>query len=146
MTIKQFKKFTLHLSGFTLIEVLIASVLLFSSLALVSLLYKGALIASEKSTQHLVLAGVVPTILENIRFSIRAKGTTPAIELSGQDSVWGVNYSWQAKQIDIKPPILIFNPPTQITNKYKFWEVNMVVKFGAIDRTYGFKEVSWNET
>ena len=46
--------------GFTLIEVLVASMILFATIASSGVLYSGSLLASEKATQNIKISNVIP--------------------------------------------------------------------------------------
>lgn len=134
-------------SGFTLIEVLIATIILVASLAAISLLYRGALISSEKATTHIEASGYIPSILASIRQEIQHKGSGAETEVSGVGQAWELGYVWQAKMISFMPPAPIFSPDSGVDehfpNKYKLWEVELTIKLKSLEKTYSFNELSW---
>ena len=134
-------------SGFTLIEVLVASVILFSSIAVVSVVYRGAFISSQKAEQHVQMSGMVPAILANIRHQIRSKGNSDHVEINGQSALWGLPYQWQANLLTIKPPAPTFSPEDGVMQnkapRYKFWQVNLSIGLKPKSKVYTFNEVSW---
>lgn len=136
-------------SGFTLVEVLVATIILFSSIATVSLIYKGAYLSSVKSNSHVTLSGVIPVVLSNIRENIRSQGNTELTELSGKERAWGVAYDWDALQVEFKAPPDIFDPDkgTMLVSpkKYKLWEVNLKLTYMLASRNYKYNELSWND-
>ncbi|WDE00520.1 type IV pilus modification PilV family protein [Thalassomonas actiniarum] len=136
-------------AGFTLIEILVASVILFSSIAVVSVVYKGAYLASEKADSHMTIAGAVPIILGNIREKIRGQGNADDIQLHGNDVAWGVVYQWRADQLDFKPPPVSFDIDSgqmiESDNKYKLWQVEVTLTYSNASHTFEFNELSWNE-
>lgn len=80
--------------GFTLLEVLIAGVILFSVISGASLVYTSAIKSKINATNNIKVHGVLPLISENVQNQVK-KGAT-----KGSASLWGVNYQWQviAKQ------------------------------------------------
>ena len=135
--------------GFTLVEVLVASVILFSSLAAVTLIYRGALLSSTKANQEMASTSVVPVILQHIRSQIRANGNNEAEELSGSGEEWEVNYNWQAviKSYKPAPPIFDVDSGQYVTQplKYKLWQVELTMNTQGTERSYSYEELSWNE-
>ena len=73
-------------AGFTLIEILVASVILFASLAVVSMIYRGAYLSSEKATQHVNISKVLPAVLSTIEYEIQQHSlTSSASEIARED-------------------------------------------------------------
>jgi Tfp pilus assembly protein PilV len=135
--------------GFTLIEVMVASVILFSSIAVVSVIYRGAFISSQKAERHVEISGTLPSILANIRSEIRAKGNSDSSEIISQSSAWQVQYQWQAKLLTIKAAAPTFSPESGLMEttkaRYKFWQVELTVTLNSTTKNYTFNEVSWSD-
>ncbi len=135
--------------GFTLVEVLVASVILFSTIAVVSMVYRGAFISSEKATSHIAITGVLPSVLANIKQSIRAKGNSPSTELSGNSNAWDVSYQWRASLVSFKSPPDRFEEGSNVLvtppEKYKLWQVELAIEKSGLVKSYQFKELSWND-
>jgi len=135
-------------NGFTLIEVLVAAVILFASIATVSMIYRGAFLSSEKANKHVTISGVMPSIMANIRANIRAQGNSFESQLSNQGNAWNVEYKWQANLVQHKsaPQRLdvdsgdYVNPPM----KYKLWQVELDVQYQYNTKHYQFYEMSWS--
>lgn len=136
-------------SGFTLIEILVATVILFTSIATVSVIYKGAYLSAEKANAHVTISGVIPMVLNNIRQDIRAQGNSELTELSGKELAWGVNYNWSAAQIAFKAPPDVYDPDNgnmlSSPNKYKLWQVDLIVSYKVARKSYQYNELSWND-
>jgi prepilin-type N-terminal cleavage/methylation domain-containing protein len=136
-------------SGFTLIEVLVASVILFASIAMVSMVYRGAFVSSEKANSHIVISGVLPSVLVNIRNSIRIQGNSTNNQLSEQNATWDVDYQWQAQLISNQGAPAKLDPFThQLTVqplKYKLWQVNLTLTYKSLTKQYQFNELSWTD-
>lgn len=136
-------------SGFTLIEILVASVILFSSIAAVTLIYKGAYLSSDKAASHMLISGMASTIATNIRQNIRQRGNESETELKNEGTSLGVKYHWKANLLEFRAPPNIYDidsgKVTVPENKYKLWQVELTLKHGSAEKTYYFKELSWND-
>jgi len=150
--IKRFKntyKITLA-KGFTLIEVLVASVILFTAVATVSMVYRGAYISSEKANNHVVISGMLPSLLTKIQVDIRSKGMFPETQIFGEGSSWGVDYQWQADLLEHKSAPTKLDPDSgsYVTppQKYYLWLVNLSLHYKGMSKKYSFRELSWNDS
>jgi len=136
-----------QISGFTLVEILVASVILFASIAMVSMVYRGAYISSDKADGHINITGVLPAVLATIRDDIRAKGNSNLTELKNEANMWDVNYQWQASLLQHKSAPRKFDPFNGgfVTppKKYKLWQVDLTLKRNNLIKQYQFNELSW---
>ena len=135
--------------GFTLIEVLVASVILFASIAAVSMIYRGAFISSETANRHINISGVLPSILATIREDIRSQGNSANTNLQNKSSAWNINYHWQASLLKRKAAPPIFDPDlgemTTPPLKFKLWSVELTVEYSGLSKFYQFNELSWTD-
>lgn len=135
--------------GFTLIEVLVASVILFASIATVSMIYRGAFLSSEKADQHVRISGIIPSLLANIRKDIQAQANSVESQLSRKGNVWSIQYNWQANLVDHKGAPFKLDVDTgdylQPPLKYKLWQVNLNVEYKTTHKPYQFYEISWSD-
>lgn len=134
-------------SGFTLIEVMVASVILFSVIATVSMVYRGAFLSSKKANEHINISAVIPSVLAVIQSDIRSKGSEQQNLLTGKSSAWEVKYQWQAKLLEEKSPPRKYDAFTnKLENapvKYKLWQVQLTLEYEGFLKQYEFKELSW---
>ena len=134
-------------AGFTLLEVLVASVILFSSIAAVSMVYRGAFLSSEKAENQIYVAGKVPLILASIRDEIRTAKDKTAQTLGGSSTMWQLNYQWNAEVLSFEAPQPVFSPESGKLEysppRFKLWQVELTVKYKSIEKSYQFKELSW---
>jgi len=134
-------------SGFTLIEVMVAAVILFSVIATVSMVYRGAFLSSEKADGHIKVAAVIPSVLAIIQAEIRGKENEQKNLLTGKDSAWQVNYQWHAKLLEQKSPPKKYdaftNKLASAAIKYKLWQVQLTLEHKGFTKHYQFKELSW---
>ncbi|WP_405598788.1 MULTISPECIES: prepilin-type N-terminal cleavage/methylation domain-containing protein [unclassified Pseudoalteromonas] len=136
-------------AGFTLIEVLVASVILFSSIAIVGVIYKGVIIATVKSEKQVHIASVVPESIKKIQKELRSQKNQQATESQGSLSLLDVNAKWHAALVKSKLPPEAYDPDsgkmTQIDKKYYFWKVNVQFEFKNTVQEYNFNEFTWDE-
>ena len=135
-------------SGFTLVEVLVATLILFATIAAVTMIYRGSFIASQKAEHHVKINAVLPAVLTDIRQYLRSNGNVPRDTWSHSARAWDVDYLWQAtllrhasapERFDIDTAQFV-TPPA----RYKLWQVNLVLNYKGIEKQYVFKELSWN--
>jgi len=135
--------------GFTLIEILVASVILFSSIAIVTVIQSGALRSSQKATTHIDISGATPHIMNKIKEQLREKGNLNEVEINGFGKMLRVQYKWHAQLLSFKGAVPSFEPDSGVyvehTPKYKLWEVNVSSQVGKVEVNFSFKELSWND-
>ncbi|MCJ8296945.1 MAG: hypothetical protein MJK15_21325, partial [Colwellia sp.] len=121
--------------------------ILFASIAVVSVIYSGAFISSQKAERHVAISGVLPAVLANVRDEIRLNGNNDLVEISGQSAIWQIKYQWQANLITIKASAPTFSTESGLMEtskaRYKFWQVNLVLTSKSMTKQYYFNEVSW---
>lgn len=131
-------------SGFTLVEVLIALVIVVSTIALSSAIYSNAIASSSKATSVLKINAVTPLLLDEIRQSLRDNRGESA---SGRGNYNGVAYTWQSRLLKRGKPIPRVNidasPTTPTREKFFLWQVTLSMEFEQNRRQFSFKEVSW---
>ncbi|WDE03952.1 prepilin-type N-terminal cleavage/methylation domain-containing protein [Thalassomonas viridans] len=134
-------------SGFTLIEVLVASAILFSSIAVVSLIFKSSYLASEKAELRVGQAGLLPALLKLVQAEIRSKSDDDNDKISGQGTIWGQNYQWDANLIAFRAAPDKFDidigKMQSYPKKYKLWQVKLRLGNGKGVRDFQYYELSW---
>lgn len=142
------RKYLNNNKGFTLIEVLVASVILFSSIATVSMIYRGAYLSSDQANQHIITQAALPSILANVRNDIRAQNSNEQKELIGEGNSWNTAYKWKATLILFKSAPEKLDPDSSDSVvpplKYKLWDVTLILKTDEMEKNYKYKELSWN--
>ena len=136
-----------RVKGFTLIEILIASVILFLFLALASEAFGQAALASRKAERAVKVAGILPLLTENIRQQIVS--ADPTGEYSGGGVLFELEYKWQATLLARKSP-----PPrldheveafTTYSERFNLWQVDVTVIDGSYQRTWRYEDISWHD-
>ncbi|MGI2120357.1 PulJ/GspJ family protein [Shewanella oncorhynchi] len=133
--------------GFTLIEVMVAGVILFIALSSMTMVYRTAVISSLKASGNVTFSSNVGLIINTIQGNIR--NTHLSEPSSGEGTVGGVNYKWStslienkgaAKRFDVDEGMWVEQP-----KKFYLWNVELVVEQGNKTRNYHFKELSWTK-
>ncbi len=145
------KKHSRHLflaqyqKGFTLIEVLVASFILFLVISAVTMVYRGALLSSNKAERTLVFSALVEPISEQIRSHIRSSKDEE--QLQGNGEMGELVFSWHASaKYQSKAPeqFNALNGNVDSGNKtFKLWDVTLQIKLKSATREYHFSELSW---
>lgn len=130
--------------GFTLIEVLVASFILFLVIAAVTMVYRGALLSSHKAERTLQFSSLVEPISEQIRLQLQSPANN---ELQGQGSMGPITFNWLAVQaFKAKAPALLDAESGDIAqgNKtFRLWHITLELQLKNTTRDYHFSEVSW---
>lgn len=133
-------------NGFTLIEVLVSSVILFSVISIMTLIYRGAVGASMKAEQVVHISQGLPFAINDIRNYIRSNGAKFNV-LDGQGLAVNTKYSWNAEVVDFKAPPSKFDVDqtkfVDYEKKFKLWLVELELSRGEVKYSYKFEEVSW---
>ena len=131
--------------GFTLIEVLVAGVILITVISTMTFVYRTAVLSSSKAANSVKLSGSVGLILTTIQSKIRGSNTT--VPLAGAGVINEVNYSWQSTLVENKaaPPRFNSGDGNFQSQDYRYflWQVNLTVSFSTKTKTYEFQEISW---
>ena len=127
--------------GFTLIEVLVAGVILVATIATASLIYRSAMMSSEKASHVTAMNMALPHLLTEVKDNILQGSQSD----SGQ--LLGVSYTWQAELIEQAAPPDTFDPEGGfvITHepRFKLWLITMNLNVRGFSREYQYREVSW---
>ena len=135
--------------GFTLIEVLIAAVILFMTIAVTTLVYRSALLSTRKAEQSILSSGYLPMIVDDISEVIKQKDTGTETVISGDGITMQIQYDWQASLLQAKsaPSTLdsftgavIKQPP-----RYRLWQVTLDIKTGTNTKQFVYEDLSYPE-
>jgi type II secretory pathway component PulJ len=130
--------------GFTLIEVLIASVILFASITVISESYRASLAAGQRATATAEMLTPLPLITSTIRASLRER---PEERLNGEGELLGVRYSFEAVTVRFEPP-----PPTididlqdirTFAPRYRLYDVRLSLERRSARRQFIYQELAW---
>lgn len=135
-------------SGFTLLEIMVASVILIASIAAISLSFRGALLSSQKAETNLQVSGAIEFLTDHVTREIRAINSENAT-MSGKGILWGISYKWQAElaQKGAAPERFDIDSGNFVSEeaRFKLWMVTLELSRNGVNKSYSFYEVSWNE-
>jgi Tfp pilus assembly protein PilV len=131
--------------GFTLIEVLLAGVILIISVSAMTLIYRTATISSLKASNSVKFQGNISLIIQTIQNSIRnGKAINP---LSGEGRIDDVFYTWRSVLSEKSGAPARFsvnkNGLDVQPDKFYLWDVYLTVEMASVTKTYEYKELSW---
>jgi len=135
-----------HSKGFTLIEVLIASVIIFTVMTIMYNGFAQATSSSSKATEKLITQTVLPSTVNLIKQELAGKFMRR--KTSGKGDLLGISYEWQAKLMEEKP-LVDFSATGQSStesaaqSKVKLWEVELMLSKDGSSHRYAYLETSW---
>lgn len=134
--------------GFTLIEVLIAAVIMFTVLATATLSLRGALVASERATRTTELLAPLPWITSTIRDRLRDRVLeSPTPEYSGDGALFGVDYRFRAELVSFAPPPSRFDPDVanfiEYPPRFGLYDVELTLEREGEISSFIYQELAW---
>ncbi len=131
--------------GFTLVEVMIAGVILIMTVTAMTMVYRTAALSSGKASDNVNFSGSVGMIFNTIQGHVRGGNATQP--MSGSGNLADVNYSWSTQLIDKKGAAEKFDIDEgkwmEQPVRYYLWNVELIVTKGNKERIYNYKELSW---
>lgn len=132
--------------GFTLVETLIAGLILFMILSVATMIYRNAISSSIKAQDRLTVSKSVPFLIEKIQLEIR-RSSPQQSSLNGKGILLGTDFDWQANVIENGSPPAEFDPITKEyvvqSSKFKLWLVSVSISSGSYTFKSEYNELSW---
>lgn len=114
-------------SGFTLIEVLIASVILFSALAITAELYSASSLSAQKASNKAHFYQINPIAITTIKTEIRQLTENRKLaDLSSEFNISGIHYQWQAQRVAFKPRAPDYDDFAPPKPQFGLFQVNVI--------------------
>ncbi|MEW6983267.1 prepilin-type N-terminal cleavage/methylation domain-containing protein [Colwelliaceae bacterium 6471] len=131
--------------GFTLVEVLIAAVILFSALAITADLYKASSFSANKITQKARYYQATPIVISTIKAEITALAKeSKQPSYNGQFYILGMKYNWSAERIAFQPRVKTIDDVMDLPSQFGLYRVNIsLVKATQPMETYTIKVATW---
>ena len=134
--------------GFTLVEVLIAAVIMFTVLATATLSFRGALVASERASKTTELLAPLPWITSTVRDKLRARVLeTPTVEYSDDGAMFGVDYRFRAELVSFAPPPPRFDPDLadfiEYPPRFGLYDVELTLEREGETSSFIYQELAW---
>ncbi len=134
--------------GFTLIEVLIAAVIMFTVLATATLSLRAAMHASERASRKTELLAPLPWITPTIRARLREyPGDNLATERSGEGIMFGVEYRFHALLVRSGAPPSRFDGDAAVFIEYAprfgLYDVELELEREGEKSRFVYQELAW---
>ena len=134
--------------GFTLIEVLIAAVIMFTVLATATLSLRGAMHASERASRKTELLAPLPWITPTIRARLREyPGDKLATERSGEGVMFGVEYRFHASLVRSAAPPSRFDVDAaefvEYAPRFGLYDVELELEREGEKSRFVYQELAW---
>ncbi len=134
--------------GFTLIEVLIAAVIMFTVLATATLSLRAAMHASERASRTTELLAPLPWITPTIRERLREyPGNKLATERSGEGVVFGVEYRFHALLVRSGAPPARFDVDAaefiEHAPRFGLYDVELELEREGEKSRFIYQELAW---
>lgn len=130
--------------GFTLLEVLVASVIMIAVLAVTALSFQSARRSSETAIATLEMLVPLPLISDTIKAQIRAN---PIESLHGNGQLNGVSYKWEAKTLLFSTAPSSYDAENDVvvnfSPRYRLYQVELTLTLANKSEHFQFKAVSW---
>ena len=136
--------------GFTLIEVLVAAMILFMVVSTALMSYQTALKGSVSAGNFLEMAQVIDPARKHIKEQLNDElNSSNESQYQGSFTVAGVEVSWQAKRIEAAAPPERFDPDELTFSQYKdrffLYQVELTLTHQKLSRTFSYDELAWLE-
>ena len=130
--------------GFTLVEVLIAAVIMFMVLSTAALSLRTAAHASERAARTVELLAPLPWIVPVIREDLR---NDPAAERSGEGRLFGVDYRYRANIVRLGAPPARFDPDVadfvDYGPRFALYDVELELERDGESTSFLYQELAW---
>jgi len=130
--------------GFTLIEVLIASVILFATITVVTESYRTSLASSLRASATAEMLTPLPLITSTIRTRLRE---VPDERVAGDGEILGVKYSFEAVSVRFEPPPSVIDVEMQgirvFAPRYRLYDVRLSLERRALKRQFVYQDLAW---
>ncbi|WP_448213065.1 type IV pilus modification PilV family protein [Colwellia sp. MEBiC06753] len=131
--------------GFSLVEVLIAAVILFSALAVTADLFKASSFSSEKVTQKAFYFQLTPLALANIKHQIKVLSSQEKQEnYAGTFEQAGIRYEWSAVRLSFKSRVQYIDESFEPAPQFGLYDVEVrPYKTAQNIKPFSFKVATW---
>jgi type II secretory pathway pseudopilin PulG len=131
-------------AGFTLVETLVAAVILFSVLTSAFLAFQAAITSSARAESRLHLLAVVPRVRAEVTQQMRGSNVA-----SGRGVMGGVAYEWRAALSTRGAALNIDNLGSSTglapqAREFRLWRVMVSLELSGSRREFIFTELTWS--
>jgi len=131
--------------GFTLVEVLIAAVILFSALSITAELYNSSSLIANKVIDNSRLAQASSIAIQSIKADLRLLSEQRGLsEHSGNVLVMGINFQWTANREKFSSRAIELSDIEPPRNQFSIFLVNVVPTLNERNyQSFSFKVITW---
>jgi type II secretory pathway pseudopilin PulG len=130
--------------GFTLLEVLVASIIMIAVISITALSFQSARRSSETASATLEMLAPLPLISDTIKAQIRAN---PIEILHGTGQFDGVTYKWQAKTLLFSSAPSSYDAENDVkitfAPRYRLYQVELTLTLANKTEYFQFNAISW---
>ncbi|MGB1197716.1 MAG: PulJ/GspJ family protein [Thalassotalea sp.] len=128
--------------GFTLVEVMIASIILFSVITLLYQVVAQSTHSSDIATKNLEIHSVLPLIAGQIKKELDGKFSPKTIQ--GDGALLGISFNWSAEQLKSEPFLeSISNEGFGLKGMAKLWKIKLELTSRDRKKILFYQEVTW---
>ncbi len=144
MKIKLLSKQLKNKRGFTLIEVMIAAVILFAALAISAELFKVSSFSADKAAKSAQFYQIHPAAMSAIKLDLKEQAyKEPKINFSGNVLLFGIRYQWQAKQLSLASPALYQGDVSVGEPRFGLYSVEVSAQKLNKIQNFSFQVATW---
>lgn len=132
-----------NIKGFTLLEVLVAFVILISAISISTVSFRGSLLSSHKAVQNIEIYAQTESIINLVKFEIRNLSTETNKILVGEGQQGSILYSWRAELIKYESAPRTYRNGEFYTpdKRFKLWDVSLTLNAGSFEKSVKYKEL-----
>jgi prepilin-type N-terminal cleavage/methylation domain-containing protein len=144
MKINQYSSLISKNQGFTLIEVMISAIILFSALALSAELFKASSFSADKAARSAQFYQVHPVAMAAIKLDLKEQAyNKPQTDFSGQMMLFGINYQWQARQVSLAKPAVSQESNRVVVPRFGLYDVDVNAEKINKNQQFSFQVATW---
>lgn len=133
---------TNKMNGFTIIEVLIASFILFLVISSASLIFSSTIKSKHAATESLNLHGYVPILMDHI--GVQIKRETSSVSLKDRSAnLFDIHYEWSAEVSSRKTVRSRETLSETGVTEALLWDVDLTISTKTKSETFEFSILSW---
>lgn len=130
--------------GFSLVEVLIASVILFAAVGLAVVAFQSSVKSVQSAESTAEVLAPLPILLDAIELKLR---DVPAQPYQEQGNILGVSYQWLAEPKEFYAPKARFDPDianfVTYPERFVIYQVRITVSKEGRSRTMQYEKLGW---
>lgn len=130
--------------GFTLVEVLISAIILFSVLALAAEIYNSSTFSANKAAKSARFFQIHPAVISAIKLDLRSQARNKKkTHIAGELNVFGMYYTWQSERISFLPKPKEQDSNTESEPQFGMFEVLVQANQGTKIQSFSFQVATW---